>query len=86
LAQGMEAARLDIFHAPHGVRWFQVAAAGASAMPSALDRVKADCLARGLDLQVHVVHGPSFWQTQEIEVADELLAQSRLALCGPEDA
>lgn len=85
LAQGMEAARLDALHAPGGVKWFQVASAGA-AVTTALDRVKADCLARGIDLQAHFVRGPSFWQTQEIELAEELLAQSRLALQGDEVA
>ena len=84
LANGMEAARIEAIHAPRGVHWFQVVAAGASTTTTtttpALDRVKVDCLARGVDLQFHVAQGPSFWQTQEIEVADELLVQSRLAL------
>lgn len=80
LAQGMEAARIETLHAPHGAHWFQIAAAGASATTPALDRIAADCLARGVALRMHVAHGPSFWQTQEIEVADELLSQSRRAL------
>ncbi|WP_158014399.1 hydrolase 2, exosortase A system-associated [Thauera phenolivorans] len=84
LARGMEAARVEALHAPQGVHWFQLTAAGASTNTPALDRIKADCLVHGVDLRAHVVFGPAFWQTQEIEVADELLAKSRLALQGDE--
>lgn len=81
LAQGLEAARIESLHAPRGAHWFQLAAAGSSAAATpALERAQADCLSRGVGFQAHVAHGPSFWQTQEIEVADELLAQSRCAL------
>jgi len=82
LAQGLEAARIESLHAPRGVHWFQLvgAGAGSAAASPALERIQADCLSRGVTFQAHVAHGPSFWQTQEIEVADELLAQSRAAL------
>lgn len=77
LARAMELARIETVHAPHGVHWFQVG--GTAALP-ALDRIKAAWLAQGTDVQTHIVQGPPFWQTQEIEVADALLKQSSLAL------
>jgi exosortase A-associated hydrolase 2 len=84
LAHGMEAARIDTLYAPRGAHWFQVAAAGGGGATPALDRIRADCDVRGISLQTHCAQGPSFWQTQEIEVAEALLTQSRLALRGVE--
>lgn len=80
LARGMEAAQLDGFAAGCRVHWFQLAAAGGAAASPVLARIEADCRARAIDFRVHAVVGPSFWQTQEIEVAPDLLAASRLAL------
>ncbi len=79
LAQGMEAARIDALPAAPRVHWFQVAA-GAAAPAPAIERLAADCRTRGVDLHVHAVVGPAFWQTQEIELAHDLLTQSRQAL------
>ena len=76
LAEGMAAAQLDTIHAPHGVHWFQLGAATGSAVSPVIERLKAKWQADGVPVRVHVFSGPAFWQTQEIELAPELLAGS----------
>ena len=79
LTVGMEAAQVDVPYAPHGVHWFQLSAGGASASLPALERIEARWRAARVALDMHAAVGPAFWQTQEIEIAQELLECSRTA-------
>lgn len=81
LATGMEQAQLEAIHAPHGVHWFQLGAA-ASAVSPAIERLLAKWRSVGVAVNLHMVSGPAFWQTQEIELAPELLAVSTSAPIG----
>lgn len=81
LAVGMERAQFDAIHAPHGVHWFQISAAATTVSP-VIERLVAKWQAAGVAVSMHAVSGPPFWQTQEIELAPELLAASAAALTG----
>ena len=77
LVVGMEQAQLEAIHAPHGVHWFQL-----GAVSPVIERLVAKWQAAGVAVSMHAVSGPPFWQTQEIELAPELLAASAAALTG----
>ncbi|NMG56092.1 hydrolase 2, exosortase A system-associated [Aromatoleum aromaticum] len=77
LAQGIDAAQLAAVAPLHGVHWFQVGPAWAATPSPAFERLRAQWDAAGIEVQYHAVVGPLFWQTQEIELAQELLDRSR---------
>jgi len=54
------------------VRWFDISPRIGGEVNPASRRV-LDAWAAQVDVDINVVHGPSFWQTQEIELAPELL-------------
>lgn len=76
LAKGIEMAQIDEHLPSRRVHCFQVNAATSAAPSPALERVVAKWRERGVDVRVHATIGPSFWQAQEIEIADDLLLQS----------
>jgi exosortase A-associated hydrolase 2 len=78
LSRGMEAANFMANAPLHGVHWFQVGAVEAPARTPAFERLRGQWEAAGVDVQYHAVVGPSFWQTQEIEIASSLLDFSAL--------
>lgn len=80
LAQGLEAAQFRVTGTSKGVHWFHVSPTGAMPSSPVLERLQTEWQAAGVGLQVHSAVGPSFWQTQEIELAPDLLMQSRQAL------
>ena len=62
------------------VRWFEVSSIeGASISPVGL-RIAEAWAAVGIDTDLAIVHGPAFWQTQEIESSQALLDVSTAAL------
>lgn len=78
LAAGMEQASFDVPAGHRGqVLWFDVVADDPP-QPSPASLRMADRLrGRGLSLQLEAVHGLPFWQTQEIEENEMLLARTR---------
>lgn len=84
LAEGMAAAQLATVHAPLGVHWFQLAAPALASVGApasrAHEQAQAACERAGTPFRLHALSGPAFWQTQEIEVVEDLLAASRQAL------
>ncbi len=85
LAAGLEAAVLAPPPAAASMRveWFEVQGqAGGELSPAAATSAGAWQRA-GATLRSHVVAGPSFWQTTEIEDAPELLQATSAALAAP---
>lgn len=76
LARGLEQANLapPAISAPAGrVEWFELSTRpGASLTPVATKTI-SDWLQTGYAVRGHIVNGPSFWQTTEIEDAPELI-------------
>lgn len=78
LAGGLEQAGFDL---PAGfagrVAWFEVSAdehpEPSPAAARAVDRLRE----RGVNVELQALHGPLFWQTQEIEACEALLQRSR---------
>jgi exosortase A-associated hydrolase 1/exosortase A-associated hydrolase 2 len=81
LASGLESAR---FVVPDGHRgrivWLEVSAEEAPALSPIGQREITGLRGRGLTVDARAVAGPPFWQTQEIEDCDPLLAATRSAL------
>lgn len=84
LARGLEASALAAVAPVHGVHWFQLSPAEAAAPSPAFARLEGQWAAAGVDARYHAVVGPSFWQAQEIEVAQALLERSRQVLAADE--
>ena len=80
LARGLEAASLAAVAPLHGVHWFQLSPTEAVAPSPAFERLKGQWAASGVDARYRAVVGPSFWQAQEIEIAQALLDRSRQVL------
>ncbi len=86
LADAIESAQMGQREAapavtPLRVRWFEVSSqSGANLSPIAA-RVADRWRAAGSDIQVAIVVGNAFWQTQEIERCDALVDASVKALC-----
>lgn len=81
LAQGMEAARLEL-PADYGERVavLELTAADRVAASPALERLAARWGGRGIDVRLETRAGPAFWQTQEIETCPALIDASLSAL------
>jgi exosortase A-associated hydrolase 1/exosortase A-associated hydrolase 2 len=64
--------------APQGcpVHWFELLAAPERPLPPAVTKLAEAWRAQGVDLHLHGVPGPAFWQTPEIAEAPELLTAS----------
>lgn len=81
LARGMEASSLTAAAAvPLGVHWFQLSPAGEVAPSPAFERLERQWAGAGFGARHHALVGPSFWQSQEIEVAQDLIDRSRRVL------
>lgn len=77
LAAGLERAAFDLPAQFRGrVAWFEVAADESTGLMPASARAVQRLSERGIAVSAHVVHGPPFWQTQEIEDCDALLTQT----------
>lgn len=86
-AQGMAAAQFNSTAPLRGVHWFHLTPSGAPPSSSVFERLKTEWQAAGVAFRINTAAGPSFWQAQEIELAPELLQQSRAALSAePEEA
>jgi hypothetical protein len=62
------------------VHWFQLSPAGEVAPSPAFERLECQWVEAGVSACHHAVAGPSFWQSQEIEVAPDLIDRSRQVL------
>lgn len=82
LAQGLAQARLEAPPNAGAVEWFDLTPRVDLPPPAAADSVAARWLAAGHEVRRHHVVGPSFWQTSEIEVCQDLIDKSVAAL-GP---
>ena len=87
LASGLEQAAFELPTAFAGtVVWLEVSAAHplepSPAAAVAIERLRA----RGIGVESHVLRGPPFWQTQEIEECDALLELTRALLANGEEA
>lgn len=75
LALPMAEASLTLPPGVHRVRWLEVQPRTDGTLAPASERLIASWKATAeLDLEISVVQGPSFWTTQEIDEAPELLA------------
>ncbi len=81
LALPMQSAELgQLERIPAKVRWFEISAQENAAISPASLRVADLWKQRDVDLFLIHVHGPAFWQTQEIEMCPELLEATVQAL------
>ena len=83
LAMDLERAQLK--EPPHArrVRWFEVSSQIPSSVSPAAARIADAWTAAGVDVRPATVHGPAFWQTQEVERCDSLVAATVSALRAP---
>jgi exosortase A-associated hydrolase 2 len=80
LALPLEEARLELAPPSPGITWLEVASsAPASIGPASIERIEA-WRQSGVEVEGLAVHGPQFWQTQEIEECPALIDATRLAL------
>lgn len=86
LAHGLEKAVLappappPTLPIPGRVEWFELSTRADAALPPAVTRAQDPWQRAGFGLQSHLVEGPSFWQTTEIEDAPFLVTATTLAL------
>jgi exosortase A-associated hydrolase 2 len=79
LALAIDALRLT--QAPScPVHWLEVLSQPGHDLPPGRARLAQQCAQAGWDVRKHVVEGPSFWATQEIEEAPALLRATLAAL------
>lgn len=84
LASGLDRATLDLPPRAGHVAWLELnTRADAELLPASAERLAA-WRAAGHSVAAKVVHGPAFWQTQEIEDAPELLTATMAMLHEPE--
>lgn len=85
LAQGLEkAALIPPAHAQHArVEWFELSTRADATFSPATEKAQGPWRDVGCTLRAHLVSGPSFWQTAEIEDAPALLAATTMALTAP---
>ena len=76
LADGLEQAQLaPPAHQPGRVEWFELSLREDAALLPVSTQSLSKWREAGFEVRSHLVRGPSFWQTTEIEEAPELLAQ-----------
>lgn len=81
LVTELEGAKLDLpagYSAP--VRIFEVSASGDAACSPAVGALAKRLVEGGVDVAAHALAGPSFWQTQEIEECEGLVAETVRAM------
>ncbi|WP_418647168.1 hydrolase 2, exosortase A system-associated [Thauera butanivorans] len=81
LCAGLEAAKLSFrsgFHAP--VRLLELNSVEPATCSPAIVMLAERAAAQGVDIVAKCVHGPSFWQTQEIETCEALLDATLVAM------
>lgn len=78
----MDLARVQLKEPPRTtrVRWFEVSSQELASPSPAATRIADAWTAAGVDVRLATVHGPAFWQTQEIERCDALVAATVAAL------
>ena len=76
LALGLDAATLAPPAAGGRLKWIEVSAAVTPEIAPASRQAIAAWQAAGWQVEVKIVAGAAFWQTQEIEVAPDLIAQT----------
>jgi exosortase A-associated hydrolase 2 len=81
LAAGLEAARLAPSVGCGRLEWIEVSNRPDASLAPASGPVLASWRAAGIRVETHVVPGPAFWQTAEIETAPSLLALTSERLC-----
>ncbi|HSV51249.1 MAG TPA: hydrolase 2, exosortase A system-associated [Burkholderiaceae bacterium] len=83
LTDGLEKAVLappSAPQAPGRVEWFELSTRADAAFSPAVTRAQEPWQQAGFALRSHLVEGPSFWQTTEIEDAPALVAATTAAL------
>ena len=81
LATGMEQASFTLpEHFAGRVAWFELSADDAAGLSPATQRAVERLASNGRGVAPRALRGPPFWQTQEIEECEALLAQSLAAL------
>lgn len=81
LADAIENAQLGMREAaPSRVRWFEVSSQPSASLSPIASRVTDRWRAAGSDVAASTIVGTAFWQTQEIERCDALVAASVAAL------
>lgn len=84
LADALERARAgQRLHASSRVRWLEVSSQTPPSASPAATRVVEGWAASGADARLQAVSGAAFWQTQEVERCDALVAATVAALCEP---
>jgi uncharacterized protein len=89
LAQGLEQAVLAPpagAAAPARVEWFELSTRADASLSPAVRKSQESWQQAGFNLRSHLVQGPSFWQTTEIEDAPALIGATTAALCGNSEA
>jgi exosortase A-associated hydrolase 2 len=76
LAAGLEAATLEAPPPGSAVCWLDVVHAAGAAPPAASQRIAQEWSQQGLAVAHQTVNGVAFWQTQEINECEALIAQS----------
>ena len=84
LALGLDAATLAPPAAGGRLKWIEVSAAVTPEIAPASRQSIAAWQAAGWQVEVKIVAGAAFWQTQEIEVAPDLIAQTLALAWGAE--
>ena len=83
LAEGLEASQFDL---PQGYRspvaMFEVMSRTPPAISRGTERLATRLRESSVDVTIEPISGPAFWQSREIEVADDLLPPSFRALKG----
>jgi exosortase A-associated hydrolase 2 len=80
LASGLERATLTPVSSVARVEWFEVHRQARDGLSPAGALAAAQWQQGGVDVAAHVVEGPEFWQTTEIEEAPTLIEQTCAAL------
>ena len=83
LAMDLERAQLKEAPRTKCVRWFEVSSLTPPSVSPVATRIADGWKASGVDVRPITVHGPAFWQTQEVERCDSLVAATLSALCAP---
>jgi exosortase A-associated hydrolase 2 len=84
LVSGMEQAELTLVAPAVGaarLEWFELSTRDDAGLSPVSTKALAQWQQSGFQACSHVVRGPAFWQTSEIEDAPELLAATTAALC-----
>ena len=84
LASGLEQATLNppaVKDAAQRVEWFELSTRADATLSPVASQTIAQWQQAGCSVTAHLVNGPAFWQTTEIEDAPALIAATSQALC-----